>query len=204
MINKYFFLLVCFCTFSLSAQQIFFKMGKNNTAYDFKGADASDVNYRNTNGDTYEVGYEYNFTYSQLSYIGGISLNQFNANASRGATSYTWQTSYLGIQNLISYNLSDYRNAIAISIQTGVNAATIVKGEQFIDTRFFDLKKQDEFSGIILQPIIGINGVYKVSNNLLVSVGYNFSKSFNISNSTSEKVSFITNQLQFGIYIPLN
>jgi hypothetical protein len=33
-----------------------------------------------------------------------------------------------------------------------------------------------------------------------LSLGYSYSKSFNVSNSTDEKLSFNNNQIQFGVH----
>ena len=84
-----------------------------------------------------------------------------------------------------------------------MNTATIIQGEQEINGVFYDLKNHKEFSGIILQPLIGLNLKYVITDYLSLSLGYNLSKAFNVSNSTNEKLSFNNNQIQFGLHFPL-
>lgn len=203
MIHKSFLLLTFLVAFSLSAQQIFIKTGVNNTSYDFKAPGSSAINLRAASGNFYEVGFQNSFRDSKLSFLASITINQFNANASNGATSYSWRTSYLGVQNMLSYVLFSKKGKFDIALKAGLNTATIVKGEQFINTTFYDIKNQEEFSGIVLQPVIGLNATYKVSEALLVSLGYNFSTAYNVSNSSEEKIAFSTNQIQFGLHFPL-
>ena len=202
--HSYFFLLTLLFTFSLSAQQLFLKTGLNNTSYHFEAPNYSDINLRAASGTFYELGYEHKFKDSKLSYLGSVTLNQFNANASNASTSYSWQTSYLGVQNLISYLIFSSENNFNVDLKVGLNTATIIKGEQFINTTFYDIKNQEEFSGIVLQSIIGCNANYKVSDALFMSLGYNFSNAYNVSNSSQEKVTFINHQIQFGLHFPIN
>ncbi len=200
---KYFFLLAVLFTFSLSAQQIFIKSGINNTSYHFEAPDANEINLRTASGTSYELGFEHQFKNSKVSYLSSITINQFNANASNGATSYSWRTSYLGLQNMLAYTVFKEKNKFNTQLKVGLNTITIVKGEQFINTSFYDIKKQEEFSGITLQPAVGITTSYKVSDALFMSLGYNFSNAYNVSNSSDEKITFINHQFQFGFHFPI-
>ena len=190
---------------NLIAQEVFMQTRKNSTTYDFKASDSGVTpNYRSGSGDFYEIGYKYNYTNSKFAYLLSLTYNQFNAAASAGATSYSWDTSYLGIQNSIDYTFFESINGIKLALKAGINTAHIINGEQFINTSYYDLKNQEEFTGIILQPLISFNANYSISEQVSVSLGYSFSRAFNISNSSDEKLSFNTNQIQFGLHFPIN
>lgn len=186
------------------AQEIFMQTGKNYTTYDFKSiGDNSNVKYRASSGDFYEFGLNYPMKDSKIGYSVSVTYNELNAAASNGATNYTWNTSYLGLQNKVSYAFFEADNGLIFFLDAGVNTATIIKGSQMINTVYYDVKKQEEFSGILLQPSLGFEAKYSVSSKMLVSLGYHYAKAFNLSNSSDEKVTFNTNQIQFGLHVPL-
>jgi hypothetical protein len=203
--TKKILILITFLSFSKSfAQEIFIQTGKNSTSYNFKASNTqSNVDYRSASGDFYEIGYNYNFKDSKIAYQVSFTYNQFNSEASSGATSYSWNTSYLGIQNMISYSFFKSKKGLDFSLKAGINTASIIKGDQFINNEYFDIKNQEEFAGIVLQPIIGINAKYRISEKIALSVGYNFSQALNLSNSSDEKLSFNTNQIQIGLHFPI-
>lgn len=203
MIKKYSTLF--FLIFSLSAlfsQEFFIKTGKNNTHYDFQESNTT-ADFRCESGDFYELGYQHFFKDTKFSYLGSITFNQFNANASDGATSYSWRTNYVGLQNAVSYALFQWENGFKANVKAGFNLATITKGEQFINTMYYDLKNQEEFSGLVLQPMVGLELQYQVIDAMKISLGYQFSKAFNVSNSSEEQLAFVTHQIQFGLHFPL-
>lgn len=202
--NKILLLLALSCFNWVVAQEIIFKTGKNFTSYDFKNSQQqSAVDYRSGSGDFYEIGYSSPIKNSKIKYIISVVCNQFNAEASNGATSYSWKTSYLGIQNMFLYEIVQTDKGFYLSLASGVNTTKCIKGEQFINTAYFDIKKHREFSGLFFQPSIGINANYSVSDKMVLSLGYQVSKAFTFSNSTDEKLSFLTNQIQFGIHFPI-
>ena len=77
---------------------------------------------------------------------------------------------------------------------------TLIYGKQEINGTFLDLMSQKEFSGLIVQPFLGFQTKYNILQDGYLSFGYNFSKSFNVTNNTNEKLSFNNSQLQFGIH----
>jgi opacity protein-like surface antigen len=199
-------IIIALLSFSKSfSQEFFLTMGKNYSSFEFTSSNAdSNLSYRTELGEAYAVGYELDFNKSSFAYQISLTYNQFNASASNGATNYAWNTSYLGLQNTISYSLTNLNEDIQLFFNAGLNTTTILRGDQFVNTFYYDLKKQEEFSGIILQPLIGLNMKYAVSDNLKLSLGYHFSKSFNVTNSTDEKLSFLNNQIKLGLHFPLN
>jgi len=201
------FLLLVAIVFSLGnihAQEVYIYTGKNFTNYDYKNASgASNPNLQAGVGTFYEIGYATPLRKGNITYAIGLSLNEYNAMGGSAANSYSWNTQYLGIQNELSYSFfnsdGSNRNDFDIIVKGGLGLATLIYGKQEINGNFLDLSSQKEFSGLLVQPVVGLQVRYSVMENGYLSLGYNFSKSFNPTNNTNEKLSFNTHQLQFGI-----
>lgn len=101
------------------------------------------------------------------------------------------------------YSSNAFKN-FDVLFNLGINGSTIIQGKQEIDGVFYDLMDQQEFSGILLGSHAGFKFKYRVSNSTSCSVGYNFFQSINLTNKTEEKLSFNTNQVQFGLYFNIN
>ena len=145
------------------------------------------------------MGYSMPLGNEKISYAIGLSLNEYNALGGNTVNSYSWNTQYLGVKNSVSYSLFD-RNSFDISLSGGLTLATLIYGKQEINGTFLDLMSQKEFSGLIVQPFLGFQTKYNILQDGYLSFGYNFSKSFNVTNNTNEKLSFNNSQLQFGIH----
>jgi hypothetical protein len=77
-----------------------------------------------------------------------------------------------------------------------------VRGKQTINNAAYDLVGNNEFSGIVLQPVIGVYAKYYLSKNGYLSAGLNLGKSFKLGNN-SENVSINNTQILFGGYFDL-
>ena len=188
---------------SVQAQEIYFSTGKNFTNYAYKSSSDSSNNLHAGIGSFYEMGYVIPLSYEKLNYAVGLSLNEYNAIGGDTADTYAWNTEYMGIQNTLFYSF--FKNDgfdVAAKVELGI--ATLLYGKQEINGTFYDLSSQKEFSGLLLQPGLGFQTKYNISGSGYLSLGYNFSKSFNLSNSTDEKLSFNTHQIQFGIHFAIN
>jgi opacity protein-like surface antigen len=201
-----------FLASNLKAQELYIFSGKNSTRFIFKSTNDTSENiaFRKGLGSNLEIGYTYKLKNNLFVYALGLSYNEFEAEASNYATNYTWETTYIGIINKISYNLSGTKPYcyfgvdMSLFLNTGFNTATLINGSQFINNYYYDLSKNEEFSGVLLQPFIGISAQYIVSRNFKLNLGYNFSKTFNLTNKTAEKTSFNTNQFQIGLQVSLS
>ena len=203
MIKKCFLFLLLFSGCYMQSQELFFSTGKNFTSYDYKNsAGFSNPNLRSGDGSFYQAGMDFKLNKSaassKVSYAISVIYNQFNAVGGTSSDDYSWKTNYLGVQNALNYTL--YQNADFFTVKTklGVATSTIIKGEQYINNRVYDIASHEEFSGIIVQPNVGIDFQYSINRDIKISAGYEFSKSYNISNSSSEKLSFTNNQIHFG------
>ena len=184
---------------SIQSQEIYFKTGKNFTQYDYKSDTNSSPSLQAGSGNFYEIGYVMKLNNEKLKYAIDLSLNEYNAIGGNALSSYSWNTQYLGVQNTFSIAFVKKRGFEA-SANGGLGISTIIYGKQNINGEYLDLSSQKEFSGIWLAPKLGLTASYNVDNDIYLSLGYAYSKSSNLSNSTDEKLSFNNSQIQFGVH----
>lgn len=193
---------------NLYAQNIFIRTAKNFTNYDFKvdnAAATSSLDYRLGSGSFYEIGYSPSSQDNKLTYQVSLTYNEFNAAASKDISSYSWQTRYAGLQNLADYSILGFDNGISLSLNAGVNLGQIISGEQFINTRYYDISDSKEFKGVLLQGIVGLNANFDVTRKVTYSVGCNYSKAYNnISDLESSQLTMNTLQINFGLHYDIN
>ena len=204
MIKKYLLLLLLFSGCYLQAQEIFFTAGKNFTKYDYKNSlGVSNPNLRSGDGSFYQLGMGFNLGSDLFNYAVSLVYNQLNAVGGSSVSNYAWNTNYLGIQNELNYILFQDYDSFKVKSKLGFATSTIIKGEQFINNVVYDISKNEEFKGILIQPNIGIDFHYSIDRALEISVGYEYSKAFNVSNNSPEKLSFTNNQIHFGLHFPI-
>jgi hypothetical protein len=193
-----FFLITCL----LSAQGVFFKMGKNFTSFSYKNTTPfTDKIKINGTGSSYELGYAMPLKYKDFSYLGSVTLNDYNATGESDLNNLEWKTTYIGVQNVVDYRFYD-SFYFFISAQAGLNVSTMLYGKQQLNNATYNLTSNKDFSGLILQPVLGLNAKYYISKSGYLSLGCNFTKSMSL-NPTQEKVSFNTFQILFGGYFDL-
>lgn len=208
--NKSYLLLIAFIMITNSySQEIYFLAGSNITKYKFKSSDATMITeLQNGTGPNYEIGANYPLSnYNEnFSCSTGITLNEFNAIAGSYGSNYQWNTKYVGAQSALKYMFS-ISNDFQVGLKSGVNLSSIFYGKQNINGVIYDLTKQKEFSGILFSYFTGIHANYKFSVSSYnayylgyLSISYGFLNSINTSNNTDEKLSFNTQQIQFGIH----
>jgi outer membrane protein OmpA-like peptidoglycan-associated protein len=194
--------LLCFIH-TIQAQEVYFYSGKNFTTYDFTNSSGnSNPNLKSGTGAFYEVGYNNNLKYDRLSYSLAVALNEYNNTGGNTANSYNWNTQYLGVQTRLFYSYLKGKDYDFLST-IGLNASSLLSGKQQINGTYYDLTKEKEFTGFLLSPSIGLQFKYNVANLGYVSLGYNYVRSYNLTNSTNQKLGFTTNQLQFGVHFEL-
>ncbi len=192
----------------VQAQELFFSTGKNFTTYNYKNSlGNTNPNLRSGDGSFYEMGVDFKInklkSSDKLSYAVSIVYNQFNAVGGSSTNNYSWKTNYLGIQNAFNFCIIKNTTPFEVKAKLGCTTSTILKGEQFINNKVYDISKHEEFSGILIQPNVGIDFQYSINEKIKISAGYEFSKAFNVSNSSAETLSFTNNQIHFGFHFPL-
>ena len=183
----------------IQAQEIYLQTGKNFTNYNDKSDTSSSPSLQSGSGNFYEIGYVMTLNNEKLKYAVGLSLNEYNAIGGDINSSYSWNTQYLGVQNTFSIAFVKKRGFEA-SANVGLGISTLIYGKQNLNGQYLDLSSQKEFSGIWIAPNLGLKASYNVDNDIYLSLGYSYSKSFNLSNSTDEKLSFNNSQIQFGVH----
>lgn len=212
MMQRITLILVLIVSQSLFSQELFFNIGSNSTTYDYKNSlGQSNPNLRPSKGSFYELGYEFfldnadSSLDSKISYAASLTLNQFNAKGGDFNNTYSWNTSYLGIQNAILATIvRSSEDVFSLKFKAGLNTSTIIKGEQLLNNRVYDIKNHSEFKGVLLQPICGVVFRLDLSRNILINAGYTYSKAFNVSNKSAEKLNFSTHQIQIGLHYSIN
>jgi hypothetical protein len=198
--RKLLLLVVFVCSIqNMHSQEIYLHMGKNFTQYDYKSGNDSSPSLQAGSGNFYEIGYVMTLNNEKLKYAVGLSLNEYNALGGDINSSYSWNTQYMGIENTFSIAFVNW-NGLQASANGGVGIATLIYGKQNLNGQYLDLSSQKEFSGIWIAPRLGLTASYNVDNDIYLSLGYAYSKSFNVSNSNDEKLSFNNNQIQFGVH----
>lgn len=207
----FFLINILICSQLSFAQEIYFKAGKNFTTYKYKNAmGMSNPHIFKSQGSNYELGCEFfiddsnNSLESNYSYAVSLTLNQFNATGGDFNNNYYWNTNYLGIQNALLVSIMNNDQGICnLKLKGGINTATILNGRQSINNTIYDLKNYQEFKGLILQPLFGLDFRLEIWRYVMFSASYYYSYSYNISNKSSEKLNFSTNHIQFGIQYTL-
>lgn len=200
-----FCLVAVFCWLeTVQAQEVYFSTGKNFTTYNFKNSSGNtNPNLKNGTGSFYEVGYSQLFENRKFSYSLGLALNEYNNLGGNSINSYSWNTQYIGLQGGLTYSIID-RGNFDVLPRLGLNMSTIVSGKQNIDGTYYHLTVEKEFSGLLVTPSVGVQIKYNLSSDGFISLGYSYCLGLNPTNSTDQKLSFSTNQLQFGVHYAFN
>ena len=184
------------------AQEMYLKTGKNYTTYNYKSDTGNAPSLLAGSGEFYELGYVMTLNNEKLKYAVGLALNEHNAMGGDAANSYAWNTQYLGVQNTFSIAFVN-TNGFEVAANGGLGLSSLIYGKQDINGYYINLTSQKEFSGLWVAPKLGLQAAYQIDNDLYLSIGYAYQKSYNLTNSSPEKLDFTTNQLQFGLHLKL-
>ena len=192
-------------TFTYYSHGVFFNLGKNFSTLSYRNKSSfTEGLVINGVGDAYELGYtaplKYK-NYKDLKYTGSVTLNDYNAIAVSSVNRLAYSTTYLGVQSTVDYQFYDSFNFF-VSAKAGLNMSTILRGKQEVDNSVINLAHQKEFSGVIIQPLIGVYAKYYLSKTGYLSAGLNLSKSLKLGNNP-DNISINTTQILFGGYFDL-
>jgi len=186
------------------SQEVYFLTGSNFTKYNFSSGQGSMATSLDSGtGTSYEMGYTRPLKNNRFSHTIGVNLNEYNAVAGSLANSYKWDTKYLGVNNSLDFSIPLTTN-FKLFLKAGLNLSTIIYGKQEINGAIYDLKSQDEFSGLTFVPYTGIHLKYKLNDFGYLSFGYGYSRSLILFNISQEKLTTSTNQILFGIHFNIN
>ncbi len=192
-------------SFSIYSQGVFFNLGKNFSTFSYKNrsgfVEKLDINGV---GDAYELGYTDVLKYKNLKdfkYTGSLTINDFNGIAESALNKVEYKTTYLGVQSTVDYQFYE-SFYFFLSARAGLNLATIIRGKQTVNNAAYDLVRDGAFSGLVLQPLVGVYAKYYLSKQGYLSAGLNLGKSFKLANNP-DNVSINNTQILFGGYFDL-
>ena len=205
MIKNYLLLAILMASFQLFSQEIYLNAGKNFTNYNYKNAiGVPDSNLQSGTGNSYSIGLNKRFiNEKKLGYSLGLSLNEYNALGGGVGNLYRWDTKYMGVTGGLTYSFFPEK-AFDFLVDFGLNGSTIIYGKQEINGVAYDLVHQKEFTGVLLGSTMGFQAKYKIPSFGYLSLGYDFCQNVNISNTSKEKLTFSTHQIQLGFHFPIN
>ena len=202
------------CWTSSIAQELYFLSGKNFSKYSFSELSSSTpIQLQPGSGNYYEVGIANSIEDQPFFYSGAINLQEYNAIGGDAVSKYTWNSQYIGAKisgyyPLLTSHCNCYNETSwNVLVVASINAITLLGGQQTITSSYYttnsyyDLTKNAEFTGLFLQPSLGLQVKYSMFSYGAVSLGYSYNKAFNLINSTNEKLGFNSHQLQFGIHL---
>ena len=203
-----------FCTISVFSQEMYFLSGKNFTKFSFRElSNSTPIQLQAGSGNYYEVGIANSIEDQPFFYSGAINLQEYNAIGGDAVSKYTWNSQYIGAKisgyyPLLTSHCNCYNETSwNVLVVASLNALTLLDGQQTITSSYYntnsyyDLNKNAEFTGLFLQPSLGLQVKYSMFSYGAVSFGYSYNKAFNLINSTNEKLGFNSHQLQFGIHL---
>ena len=199
------YILLFLFSYSIYSQGVYFNLGKNFSTFSYNNRSEFlgklDINGV---GDAYELGYTDVLKYKKfkdLKYSGSLTINDFNATAKSELSKIEYKTTYLGIQSTVDYQFYE-SYYFFLSAKAGLNLSTIIRGVQTVNNATYDLVRNNEFSGLVVQPVIGVYAKYYLSKNGYLSAGLNLSKSLKLGNNP-DNVSINNTQIVFGGYFDL-
>jgi hypothetical protein len=216
------FFLTCLFLFGLSltlvAQEIFIKTGINSTTYDFRSADGVKLlNFTPGMGNSIEMGMGFPFipkiakngepvkerSYSPNWFKNEVSLNldSFNSFGGDQNNNYSWETTYGGITNTISFLA--HVGEVEVGIRGHLGLSGMFSGTQVINNSRFPLNGNDEFKGVFARTGLGASASYPVFQRAFLNLTYNYSKSSRLGGPEEEQVRFLSHGVLFGLYIQL-
>lgn len=199
-------LLLIFSSKFIYSQDLFMKTGKNFTTYNYSSLTAQPlaIDLNAGNGQFYEFGMSKLFKGSNtIGYNASLSLNEYNASAMSVSNFYSWNTFYLGAQGSIYYRVIR-TSRFNSGLFGGLLFNKMIYGKQIINKSIYDLNSNNEFNGVYVHPIVGLDSRIFCNSNLSFIIGYQFSFSTGIlQNRLREQTSFINHQIQFGIQFKL-
>jgi len=213
------------CTYLLGmqlpsfGQEIFIKTGFNSTTYDFRSA-AGDrlLDFTPGIGSSIEMGMGFPFipkkgkedpaqegrTYFPHWLKNEVSLNldSFNSFGGNSNNNYSWETTYAGVTNSISFLA--HIGEVELGVKGVLGISGMISGTQVINNSRFPLNGQDDFSGVFARRGGGLSASYPVFQRGFLNLSYSYSKSSRMGGPAEEKVNFLTHSLLFGVYVQLN
>jgi hypothetical protein len=214
--------ITCFLLFALHlatvAQEIFIKTGINSTMYDFRSANGDKLlDFTPGIGNSIEMGMGFPFvpkiakkgepvkerSYSPNWFKNEVSLNldSFNSYGGNQNNNYSWETTYGGVTNTLSFLA--HIGEVELGIRGSLGLSGMISGTQVINSSRFPLKGEADFKGLFAKTGMGASASYPVFQRAFLNLTYNYSKSSRLGGPEEEQVRFLSHGVLFGLYIQL-
>lgn len=216
------FFLTCFLLLAFSlrmtAQEVFIKTGINSTTYDFRSSDGTKLlDFSSGMGNSIEMGMGFPFipktkkkealekelSYSPNWFKNEVSLNldSFNSFGGDQNNNYSWETTYGGITNTLSFLA--HIGEVELGVRGHLGLSGMLSGTQVINNSRFPLKGNEDFKGVFAKTGIGASASYPVFQRAFLNLTYSYSKSARLGGPEEEQVRFLSHGFLFGLYIQL-
>ena len=193
--KKIIFYLTILSFLNIQSQEVAFNVGTNYTDYSF---DANDDFEASGMGSHFEIGYTKKIgktkTEKSLGYSLSLNLNQYNASYGNMASSYSWETSYIGIRNGLDVPLLVMNNGLRLDVLFGVSLSTILKGQQKVNNMVYDISDHSEFCGLTGWGDAGLKLTYDFKDDVSLALGYSMSQNFKITGKSTQRTSVFYNE----------
>lgn len=203
----------------VSAQDLFFKAGKNLTTYEYQnkaGLNVVDLNSRS--GSSFEIGLGFpislghgsqfdrnqNLNDGQISLRNEISFsaNDYNAQGGDQNSNYSYETTFGGINNQLTLLANIGQLEFGILGNIGVNK--MISGTQVINSERYNLKDYQEFRREFLHTGWGASVLYPILEKMYLSASYKHSKNMRPNMQNEKHVNFKSRVILFGIHLKIN
>ena len=216
------FFLTCFLLFAYSlrmtAQEIFIKTGINSTTYDFRSSDGTRLlDFSSGMGNSIEMGMGFPFvpkiakegelvkerSYSPNWFKNEVSLNldSFNSFGGDQNNNYSWETTYGGLTNTLSFLA--HIGEVELGVRGHVGLSGMISGTQVINSSRFPLKGEADFKGLFAKAGVGASASYPVFQRAFLNLSYSYSKNSRLGGPQEEQVRFLSHGVLFGLYVQL-
>ena len=201
-----------------SGQEIFIKTGINSTTYDFRSSDGTKLlDFSSGMGNSIEMGMGFPFvpktkkegapekarSYSPNWFKNEVSLNldSFNSFGGDQNNNYSWETTYGGITNTLSFLA--HIGEVELGVRGHVGLSGMLSGTQVINSSRFPLKGNEDFKGVFAKTGVGASASYPVFQRAFLNLTYSYSKSSRLGGPEEEQVRFLSHGVLFGLYVQL-
>ncbi len=216
------FFLIGILLFALSlttvAQEIFIKTGINSTTYDFRSSNGDKLlDFTPGMGNSLEIGMGFPFvpkskkvdalakerSYSPNWFKNEVSLNldSFNSFGGNQNNNYSWETTYGGITNTLSFLA--HIGEVELGVRGNLGLSRMISGTQVINSSRFSLKEEADFQGVFAKTGVGASASYPVFQRAFLNLTYSYSKSSRLGGPEEEQVRFLSHGFLFGLYVQL-
>jgi hypothetical protein len=199
-------------------QEIFIKTGINSTTYDFRSSDGTKLlDFTSGMGNSIEMGMGFPFvkkskkedssikvrSYSPHWFKNEVSLNMdsFNSFGGDQNNNYSWETTYGGITNTLSFLA--HIGEVELGIRGALGLSRMISGTQVINSSRFPLKEEADFQGFFAKTGVGASASYPVFQRAFLNLTYNYSKNSRLGGPEEEQVRFLSHGFVFGLYVQL-